>query len=115
MTVPAEVDEPSYVKLDLNDTPVVNLAVVSVGTADPTRLYRVADERRKASKEAEEAIGTADPRLIWRLKRMGTKELERQTSVEASAVLYHRDARKQLHEAVEAILRAGRRLALAER
>src|SRR6476619_4671045 len=36
--LPAEVEEPSYVKLDLNDVPVVNLAVASsTGDADSTR------------------------------------------------------------------------------
>lgn len=40
--MPTEVEEPTYSKLDFNDTPVLNLAVTTDGDADQTRLYRVA-------------------------------------------------------------------------
>ena len=58
--LPAEVEEPSYVKLDLNDTPVVNLAVTSVGDADPTRLYRVADDVVRPRLEGVNGVGRVE-------------------------------------------------------
>src|SRR5262249_38751643 len=46
--LPAEVEEPAYAKLDLNDVPVAYLAVTADGPAateaDAARLYRVAGE-----------------------------------------------------------------------
>ena len=41
--LPAEVEEPSYNKLDLNDVPILYLSVTGEG-ADGAALYRLADE-----------------------------------------------------------------------
>ena len=58
--LPAEVEEPSYVKLDLNDTPVVNLAVTGIGAADPTVLYRVADDVVRPRLEGVNGVGRVE-------------------------------------------------------
>ena len=54
--LPADAEEPSYVKLDLNDVPVMYLAVTSTN-ADPTSLYRVADDVVRPRLETVEGVG----------------------------------------------------------
>jgi hydrophobic/amphiphilic exporter-1 (mainly G- bacteria), HAE1 family len=57
--LPAEVKEPSYSKLDFNDVPIVNLAIVSDGEADTTRMYRIADEQIRPRLESVPGVGRA--------------------------------------------------------
>ena len=42
--LPADAEKPNYLKLDLNDIPILYLAVVGGDAADETALYRVADD-----------------------------------------------------------------------
>ncbi|MCC6179587.1 MAG: efflux RND transporter permease subunit [Chloroflexi bacterium] len=58
--MPAEVDEPSYAKLDFNDVPIVNLAVTSVGDADPASLYRVANDVIRPRLENVSGVGRVE-------------------------------------------------------
>ncbi len=56
--MPTEVDEPSYAKLDFNDTPILNLAVTSsTGAADPLQLYRIADDLIRPKLENIQGVG----------------------------------------------------------
>src|SRR5262249_14206421 len=57
--LPDEADEPTYEKLDFNDTPVLYLAVTSQDGADETRLYRVADEIVRPRLEAADGVARA--------------------------------------------------------
>jgi multidrug efflux pump subunit AcrB len=56
-TLPAEVEEPSYAKLDLNDVPVLNLAVSGPAGGDPTELYRVANDIARPALETSPGVG----------------------------------------------------------
>ena len=55
--LPAEAEEPTYLKLDLNDTPVLYLAVTGQPGVDPTRLYRVADDIVRPRLETSDGVG----------------------------------------------------------
>ncbi|MGE3912533.1 MAG: efflux RND transporter permease subunit, partial [Chloroflexota bacterium] len=54
--LPAEAEEPSFVKLDLNDVPVLYLAVTGT-TTDAVQLYRVADDVVRPRLETVEGVG----------------------------------------------------------
>jgi HAE1 family hydrophobic/amphiphilic exporter-1 len=54
--LPADAEEPSYLKLDLNDTPVMYVAVTSPA-GDPVELYRVADDIVRPKIEAAQGVG----------------------------------------------------------
>jgi HAE1 family hydrophobic/amphiphilic exporter-1 len=54
--LPTEAEEPSYVKLDLNDVPVLYLAVTSANP-DPVGLFRVADTTVRPRLETIEGVG----------------------------------------------------------
>src|SRR4051812_8929513 len=56
-TLPAGVEEPSYAKLDLNDVPVLNLAVSGPPGGDPTELYRVANDIARPALETSPGVG----------------------------------------------------------
>jgi HAE1 family hydrophobic/amphiphilic exporter-1 len=56
-TLPPEVEDPSYAKLDFNDIPVLNLAVVNQGNADPLALYRVANDTVRPGIETASGVG----------------------------------------------------------
>jgi hydrophobic/amphiphilic exporter-1 (mainly G- bacteria), HAE1 family len=58
--LPPEVEEPSYAKLDFNDTPVVNLAVTTNGYPEPTRLYRLADDLVRPRLETVSGVGRVE-------------------------------------------------------
>ena len=72
--LPSEVEEPSYSKLDFNDMPIVNLAVTSVGEADPVRLYRVANDIVRPRLEGVSGVG--------RVTVVGGREPEVQVEVQ---------------------------------
>jgi HAE1 family hydrophobic/amphiphilic exporter-1 len=55
--LPAEAEEPSYLKLDLNDTPVLYLAVTGQPGTDQTQLYRVADDTVRPRLETADGVG----------------------------------------------------------
>jgi HAE1 family hydrophobic/amphiphilic exporter-1 len=54
--LPADAEKPSYLKLDLNDVPILYLAVVG-GDGDETALYRVADDLVRPRLETIEDVG----------------------------------------------------------
>jgi HAE1 family hydrophobic/amphiphilic exporter-1 len=54
---PIEAESPSYLKLDLNDTPVLYLAVTSDGPTDETRRFRLADETVRKRLETVDGVG----------------------------------------------------------
>jgi HAE1 family hydrophobic/amphiphilic exporter-1 len=54
--LPAEAEEPSFVKLDLNDVPVMYLAVTSA-SGDPVQTYRVADDLVRPRLETVQGVG----------------------------------------------------------
>ncbi|MCC6174928.1 MAG: efflux RND transporter permease subunit, partial [Chloroflexi bacterium] len=54
--LPADAEQPSYLKLDLNDVPILYLAVVG-GGADETALFRVADELVRPHLETVQDVG----------------------------------------------------------
>ena len=54
--LPKDAEEPSYLKLDLNDKPVMYVAVTSPA-ADPVELYRVADDIVRPKIEAAQGVG----------------------------------------------------------
>ncbi|MCC7369530.1 MAG: efflux RND transporter permease subunit [Chloroflexi bacterium] len=56
-TLPPEVEDPSYAKLDFNDVAVLNLAVTGEGTPDPLELYRVADDIVRPNLETGSGVG----------------------------------------------------------
>src|SRR6266536_3581362 len=57
-TLPADVEDPSYAKLDFNDVPVLNLAVTTTATAaDQVELYRVANDTARPSLETVDGVG----------------------------------------------------------
>ena len=56
-TLPDDVEEPSYAKLDLNDVPVLNLAVSGPPGGDPTELYRVANDIARPALETSPGVG----------------------------------------------------------
>src|SRR5919112_1136930 len=60
--MPTEVEEPTYAKLDFNDTPVLNLAVTATtsGDADQTRLYRVANDVVRLRLENVPGVGRVE-------------------------------------------------------
>ena len=58
--MPTEVEEPTYAKLDFNDTPVLNLAVTTDGDADQTRLYRVANDVVRPRLENVPGVGRVE-------------------------------------------------------
>ena len=55
--LPAEAEEPTFLKLDLNDTPVLYLAVTGQEGADPTHLYRIADDVVRPRLETADGVG----------------------------------------------------------
>src|SRR5688500_1599872 len=55
--MPSEVEEPSYAKLDFNDTPILNLSVTSAGSSDPLQLYRMADDVIRPKLENIDGVG----------------------------------------------------------
>jgi HAE1 family hydrophobic/amphiphilic exporter-1 len=55
--LPAEAEEPSFLKLDLNDTPVLYLAVTGQPGVDETELYRVADDLVRPRLETADGVG----------------------------------------------------------
>jgi HAE1 family hydrophobic/amphiphilic exporter-1 len=55
--LPAEVEEPSYTKLDFNDAPVLFLALTAPGDGDEAALYRLADEFVRPRLEQAEGVG----------------------------------------------------------
>src|SRR5687768_16670953 len=72
--LPSEVEEPSYSKLDFNDTPIVNLAVTGVGEPDPVLLYRVANDIVRPRLEGIAGVG--------RVTVIGGREPEVQVEVQ---------------------------------
>ncbi|MCC7103740.1 MAG: efflux RND transporter permease subunit [Chloroflexi bacterium] len=54
--LPSDAEEPSYLKLDLNDVPILYLAVTSP-SADATSLYRVADQQVRPRLETADGVG----------------------------------------------------------
>ncbi|MFN8637398.1 MAG: efflux RND transporter permease subunit [Chloroflexota bacterium] len=54
--LPAEAEEPSFVKLDLNDVPVLYLAVTGA-SGDPVQAYRVADDLVRPRLETVDGVG----------------------------------------------------------
>ena len=54
--LPAEAEEPSFVKLDLNDVPVLYLAVTST-SGDPVQTSRIADDSVRPRLETVEGVG----------------------------------------------------------
>jgi hydrophobic/amphiphilic exporter-1 (mainly G- bacteria), HAE1 family len=55
--LPDEAEEPTFLKLDLNDTPVLYLAVTGQQGVDETQLYRVADEIVRPRMETADGVG----------------------------------------------------------
>jgi HAE1 family hydrophobic/amphiphilic exporter-1 len=55
--LPAEAEEPTFLKLDLNDTPVLYLAVTGQQGVDETQLYRVADDIVRPRLETVDGVG----------------------------------------------------------
>ena len=55
--LPAEAEEPTFLKLDLNDTPVLYLAVTGQPGVDETQLYRVADDLVRPRLETVDGVG----------------------------------------------------------
>ncbi|MGE3267251.1 MAG: efflux RND transporter permease subunit [Chloroflexota bacterium] len=72
--LPSEVEEPTYSKLDFNDTPIVNLAVTSIGAPDPVRLYQVANDVVRPRLEGVPGVG--------RVTVVGGREPEVQVEVQ---------------------------------
>src|SRR5262245_6468670 len=54
--LPTEAEEPSFVKLDLNDVPVLYLAVTS-SSGDPVQTYRIADDFVRPRLETVQGVG----------------------------------------------------------
>jgi HAE1 family hydrophobic/amphiphilic exporter-1 len=54
--LPTEAEEPSFVKLDLNDIPVLYLAVTS-SSGDPVQTYRIADDFVRPRLETVQGVG----------------------------------------------------------
>ncbi|MCC7370343.1 MAG: efflux RND transporter permease subunit [Chloroflexi bacterium] len=54
--LPTDAEEPSFVKLDLNDVPVLYLSVTS-STGDPVQLYRMADDIVRPRIETVDGVG----------------------------------------------------------
>ncbi|MBI3967691.1 MAG: efflux RND transporter permease subunit, partial [Chloroflexi bacterium] len=55
--LPAEVEEPSYTKLDFNDVPILYLGITADGRTDDTQLYRVADDLVRPRLESAKGVG----------------------------------------------------------
>lgn len=55
--LPAEAEEPSYLKLDFNDVPILYLALTSSGEPDDVELYRVADDLVRPRIETAGGVG----------------------------------------------------------
>ncbi|MFN8632304.1 MAG: efflux RND transporter permease subunit [Chloroflexota bacterium] len=55
--LPDEAEEPSFLKLDLNDTPVLYLAVTGQEGVNETDLYRVADDLVRPRLETADGVG----------------------------------------------------------
>ena len=55
--LPAEAEQPSYLKLDLNDVPILYLAVTGLAGADQSQLYRVADDVVRPRLETAPDVG----------------------------------------------------------
>ena len=72
--LPSEVEEPSYSKLDFNDQPILNLAVVSAGEPDPVRLYQVANDVVRPRLEGISGVG--------RVQVVGGQEPEVQVEIQ---------------------------------
>jgi HAE1 family hydrophobic/amphiphilic exporter-1 len=71
--MPADVEEPSYFKLDFNDTPILYLAVTGNGESDGTDLYRLADDVIRQRLETVGGVG--------RVELVGGREPEVQVEV----------------------------------
>ena len=56
-TLPAEVEDSSYAKLDFNDGPVLDLAVTTAGNPDEVELYRVANDLARPTLETTDGVG----------------------------------------------------------
>src|SRR5919198_1270716 len=56
-TLPSDVEDPSYAKLDFNDFPVLDLAVTTPGGGDEVELYRVANDVVRPSLETVGGVG----------------------------------------------------------
>ncbi len=54
---PIEAESPSYLKLDLNDRPVLYLSVTSDGPTDETQRFRVADDVVRKRLETVDGVG----------------------------------------------------------
>jgi HAE1 family hydrophobic/amphiphilic exporter-1 len=72
--LPAEAEEPTYLKLDLNDTPVLYLAVTGQPGVNQTELYRVADDLVRPRLETANGVG--------RIVVVGGREPEVQVDVQ---------------------------------
>ena len=72
--LPAEAEEPTYLKLDLNDTPVLYLAVTGQPGVNQTDLYRVADDLVRPRLETANGVG--------RIVVVGGREPEVQVEVQ---------------------------------
>ncbi|MBA3332083.1 MAG: efflux RND transporter permease subunit, partial [Actinobacteria bacterium] len=57
--LPTEVEAPTTRKVDLNDQPILYLALTSAGGRDPTELFRIADDQIRPRLESLEGISAA--------------------------------------------------------
>ncbi|HEY7062069.1 MAG TPA: efflux RND transporter permease subunit [Chloroflexota bacterium] len=55
--LPAEIEEPTYLKVDLNDVPILYLALTNDGDASAVDSYRVADELVRRRIEQVDGVG----------------------------------------------------------
>src|SRR5262249_26708382 len=72
--IPAEIEEPTYLKVDLNDVPILYLALSSDGRASAVDLFRAADDLVRRRIEQVDGVG--------RVKLVGGREPEVQVRVE---------------------------------
>jgi HAE1 family hydrophobic/amphiphilic exporter-1 len=56
-SLPDEVEDPGFAKLDFNDFPVLSLAVTTPGTPDPLVLYRIANDTVRPGLETVGGVG----------------------------------------------------------
>ena len=57
--LPSEIDSPTIRKVDVNDQPILYLALTSAGSRDSTELYRIADDQVRPRLESLEGISSA--------------------------------------------------------
>ena len=80
--LPADIDEPTYLKVDLNDVPILYLALTSRdGSAGPVDLYRVADDVVRRRLEQVDGVG--------RIRIVGGQEPEVQVRVSPERLRAH--------------------------